>query len=100
MVSGNVLLSEEGTTQGDPLAMPFYALATILLIRKLSEKNSARKVRFADDSAAVVILLMFKNGGTLLFIVAQHTSTFKQKENLACCQAVYGVCGKGFVQWH
>ena len=52
MVSGNVLLSEEGATQGDPLAMPFYALATIPLIRELSEKCSARQVCFADDSAA------------------------------------------------
>ena len=41
-VSGNVLLSEEGTTQGDPLVLPFYDLATIPLIRELSEKSSSR----------------------------------------------------------
>ena len=34
-ISGEVLMSEEGTTQGDPLAMPLYALATILLIQQI-----------------------------------------------------------------
>ena len=33
-VDGDVLYSEEGTTQGDPLAIPLYALATVPLIKK------------------------------------------------------------------
>ena len=49
-VDGDVLLSEEGTTHGDPLAMPFYAFATVPLIQKLSA--SVTQVWYADDAAA------------------------------------------------
>ena len=44
-VDGQVLLSEEGTTQGDPLAMPMYALATIPLINLLSDANNISETR-------------------------------------------------------
>ena len=49
-IGGKLLFSEEGTTQGDPLAMPFYALSTVPLINKLP---SAKNVWYADDAAAV-----------------------------------------------
>ena len=49
---GGELASEEGTTQGDPLSMPFYALATIPLIKHLQLHHPAvRQVWLADDSA-------------------------------------------------
>ena len=51
-VNGDALLSCEGTTQGDPLAMPMYALATIPLIRKLKESvNEVNQVWYADDAS-------------------------------------------------
>ena len=46
-VCGDTILSEEGTTQGKPLAMPIYAIAMIPLIRRL--KNDVTQVWYADD---------------------------------------------------
>ena len=46
-VNGDVILSQEGTTQGDPLAMAMYGLATIPLIRRLD--GLCTQVWYADD---------------------------------------------------
>ena len=53
-VDGIVLYSEEGTTQGDPLAMPtcMYGLATIPLISQLSDLSNIVQVWYADDASA------------------------------------------------
>ena len=51
-VDGQTLLSQEGTTQGDPFAMPFYALATVPLIRHLDEAEDLKQVWYADDASA------------------------------------------------
>ena len=48
-VGGEVLLSREGSTQGDPLAMMMFAVATVPLIEKVSTNNT-RQAWFADDS--------------------------------------------------
>ena len=50
-VDGEVILSQEGTTHGDPLAMPMYGLATIPIIRKLD--GLCKQVWYADDSSAI-----------------------------------------------
>ena len=52
-VDGDVLHSCEGTTQGDPLASPMYALATIPLIKKLHGYfGDVSQVWYADDASA------------------------------------------------
>ena len=47
-VNGETILSQEGTTQGDPLAMPMYALA---LIKELD--GHCKQIWYADDATAV-----------------------------------------------
>ena len=45
-------MSQEGTTQGDPLAMAMYAISTVPLIHRLS-KETIKQAWFADDASAV-----------------------------------------------
>ena len=52
IVGGRLIWSEEGTTQGDPLAMPLYALATILLINRLGSTPDVKQVWYVDDASA------------------------------------------------
>ena len=49
-IGDETLLSREGTTQGDPLAMAMYAIATVPLIHRLQQQ--VRQVWFADDATA------------------------------------------------
>ena len=50
LVDCYIILSQEGTTQGDPLAMAMYGLVTIPLIQRLN--GPCRQVWYADDSTA------------------------------------------------
>ena len=55
-VNGLTLQSQEGTTQGDPLAMPLYALTTVPLIQKLSSSSQVIQTWYADDTSAAGLL--------------------------------------------
>ena len=53
IAGGGEILSREGTTQGDPLAMPFYAVFTSLLITILRQKfDCIKQVWLADHASA------------------------------------------------
>ena len=51
-IDEHTLYSEEGTTQGDPLAMPVYALAVIALIDSLLMED-VQRVWYTDDATAL-----------------------------------------------
>ena len=49
---GGEILSQEGTTQGDPLAMPWYSVNTSIMIQSLRTSTpGVKQVWLADDSA-------------------------------------------------
>jgi hypothetical protein len=50
VTGGAELASHEGTTQGDPLSMPFYALALMPLMRELH--GTVHQAWYADDAQA------------------------------------------------
>ena len=58
-IDGETLLSREGTTQGDPLAMAMYAIATVPLINRLQQQVT--QVWFADDATAGGKLLALRD---------------------------------------
>ena len=50
---GGMILSNEGTTQGDPLAMPWYSLSTVTIIDSLwIQESPIKQVWLADDAAS------------------------------------------------
>ena len=50
-IDGETIFSQEGTTQGDPLAMAMYTIAITPLINHLKE-DDVKQIWYADDAAA------------------------------------------------
>ena len=53
IAGGGEITSREGTTQGDPLAMPWYSVNTVIIINQLRIQHpDISQVWLADDAAA------------------------------------------------
>jgi len=65
-VDGHRIASREGTTQGDPLAMAFYALATIPLANACSVQQLEGEAWFADDATGSGKILSIRKWWSLL----------------------------------
>ena len=63
-IDGECIISSEGTTQGDPVAMAMYALATVPLINRLH--HLVHQIWYADDAAACGFLAQLKHWWDLL----------------------------------
>ena len=53
-MGGKELLSAEGTTQGDPVAMSLYAVSLQPLIAHRQTSSSAKQCWFADDASGTL----------------------------------------------
>ena len=73
-VDGQCILSKEGTTQGDPLAMAMYAIGTQPLIHRLD--GIAKQVWYADDSAAGSKLVRLRRWWDLLVAIGPQYGYF------------------------
>ena len=82
VAGGGEIASQEGTTQGDPLSMPFYALATVPLIQHLQkEHRDIRQIWYADDSGGGGRLRILREWWTTLSsrgrLYGYHTNSTK-----------------------
>ena len=63
---GDEISSDEGTTQGDPLSMLFYAPATLPLVTTLQVAHaSVRQIWYANDSGAAGQSFICADGGLI-----------------------------------
>ena len=57
VIGGKEIVSAEGTTQGDPLAMSLYALSIQPLITSLQAASTVKQCWFADDASGAVSIV-------------------------------------------
>ena len=74
---GNTILSSEGITQGDPLAMAMYAIRTLLLITQL--QGIVKQCWYADDSTSGGDLCRLRQWWDLLLLLGPRYGYFPNR---------------------
>ena len=74
------LLSKEGVTQGDPLAMLLYGLAVLPLARELKSPDKWKQNWYADDSACLAQLLLIREWFVRLMVEGPKYGYFPKPE--------------------
>ena len=102
-VGGETILSQEGTTQGDPLAMAMYALALVPMIAEFG--NLVKQVWYADDAAAAGHLADLRSWWDMLcdigprfgyFVNSSKTFLIVKETHLPMARAIFEDTGIQF----
>ena len=102
-VGGETILSQEGTTQADPLAMAMYALALVPMITHLSD--IVKQVWYADDAAAAGHLTDLHTWWDILcdigpqfgyFVNSSKTFLIVKETHLPMARSIFGDTGIQF----
>ena len=80
IVGGKEIVSAEGTTQGDPLAMAFYAISTLPLITSLQAASTVKQCWFADDASGAGRVSQIKDWWDALNILGPNLGYFPKDE--------------------
>jgi hypothetical protein len=111
VISGSeeLLYSREGVTQGDPLSMFIYAVATVPLIRSLGEPCDGTQVWFADDASACALLARLRDWFIRLLEVGPSFGYYPQPtksylvvngDNLDLAHQIFDSLGVKIVKGH
>ena len=97
-IDGESITSQEGTTQGDPLAMAMYAVAITPLIHRVANENM-KQVWFADDASAGGRLEYLKNWWDNISQIGPEYGYFPNASKTHCQRRKFRT-RKTDVQWY
>ena len=80
IIGGKEIASAEGTTQGDPMAMAFYAISTLPLITSVQAASTVKQCWFADDASGVDRVAQIREWWDALNILGPNLGYFPKIE--------------------
>ena len=96
-VGGECIMSSEGTTQGDPIAMPMYAIGVVPLLQSIATEGAVQAC-FADDSSrwqgaqAPPVVGLPDRERPLIWLLSQRSQIGPSRQAAALSQGGGGLC--------